>query len=208
MLGEVISNYFGLDTTHYKVAKLSVAGEKTEYGLVSKNFCDIKCTYKRCWDFGFESRRDLSILENIKKICHNEEEYQLILDDLKKFLMRDFYTSQSDRSGNNFLFKITPESIRLAPLYDYEWSFKDIERQFYRNQIAEINLSSRETQSLLKNDIKFQELLHSIMLANMSSFIDEVEDTHKILVPTDYKERYKQRDTKIKRLILENKLIK
>lgn len=208
LLGEIISNYFELDTAQYRVAKLSVVGKETEYGLVSKNFCDIKYTYKRCWDFGFEPRRDLSILKNIKNICHSEEEYQLLLNDLKKFFIRDFYTSQLDRSGNNFLFKITPEGTRLAPLYDYEWSFKDIERQSYRNQIAEINIASRETQSLLKNDIKFQELLHLIMVANMSSFIDKVEDTHQILVPTDYKERFKQRDTKIKRLILENKLIK
>ena len=208
LLGEVVSNYFELDTTHYKVAKLSVAGKKEEYGLVSKNFCDNKYTYKRCWDYSFEPRRDLSILKKIRNICHSKEEYQLLLDDFKKFFIRDLYTSQLDRSGNNFLFKITPEGIRLAPLYDYEWSFKDIERHFYRNQIAEINLSNIETQSILKNDIKFQELLHSIILANMSSFIDEVEDNHKILIPKDYKERYKERDTKIKKLILDNKLIK
>lgn len=208
LLGEIISEFFGLDTIHYKVAKLSVEGMEDEYGLVSKNFCNIKYTYKRCWDFGFEPRRDLSILKNIKNICHSEEEYQLLLNDLKKFFIRDFYTSQLDRSGNNFLFKITPEGIRLAPLYDYENSFESIDQQIYRNQIAEINIANRETQILLKNDIKFQELLHLIMQADMLSFINEVEDRHKVLVPSDDKEYYKKRDTKIKKLILENKLIK
>lgn len=208
LLGEIISEFFGLDTIHYKVAKLSVEGMKDEYGLVSKNFCDINYTYKRVWDYGFAPRRDLSILENIRSICQSEEEYLLLLEDLKKFFIRDFYASQLDRTGNNFLFKITPEGIRLAPLYDYENSFESIDQQIYRNQIAEINIANRETQSLLKNDIKFQELLHLIMQADMLSFINEVEDRHKVLVPSDNKEYYKKRDTEIKRLILENKLIK
>lgn len=208
LLGEIISEFFGLDTIHYNVAKLSVEGMKDEYGLVSKNFCDINYTYKRVWDYDFGPRGDLSILENIRSICQSEEEYLLLLEDLKKFFIRDFYVSQLDRTGNNFLFKITPDGIRLAPLYDYENSFESIDQQIYRNQIAEINITNRETQSLLKNDIKFQELLHLIMQADMLSFINEVEDRHKVLVPSDNKEYYKKRDTEIKRLILENKLIK
>ncbi len=208
LLGEVISEFFRLDTIHYKIAKLCVKDMKDEYGLISKNFCDINYTYKRVWDYGFAPRRDLSILENIKSICQSKEEYLLLLDDLKKFFIRDFYTAQLDRSGNNFLFKITPEGIRLAPLYDYENSFESINPQVYRNQIAEINIANKETQSLLKNDIKFQELFHLIMQANMLSFISKVEDRHKILVPPDGKEYYKKHDKEIKRLILENKLIK
>ena len=82
----------------------------------------------------------LSILENIRSICQSEEEYLLLLEDLKKFFIRDFYASQLDRTGNNFLFKITPDGIRLAPLYDYENSFESIDQQIYRNQIAEINV--------------------------------------------------------------------
>lgn len=208
LLGEVISEFFGLDTVHYNVAKLSVQGMKDEYGLVSKNFCDAKYTYKRVWDYGLPPRNDLSVLENVRSICQSEEEYLLLLDDLKKFFIRDFYTSQLDRSGNNFLFKITPNGIRLAPLYDYENSFESIKPQIYRNQIAQIDIEDSEIQSLLKNDLKFQELLHLIMQADMLSFIDEVEDRHKILVSSDDKEYYKKSDEEIKQLILMNKLIR
>lgn len=38
LLGEVISEYFGLDTVHYHVASLCVKDESIRYGLVSKNF--------------------------------------------------------------------------------------------------------------------------------------------------------------------------
>lgn len=111
LLGEVISEFFGLDTIHYHVAKLSVKDMKEEYGLVSQNFCNINNTYKSVWDYGFTTRGDLNILENIRTICQSEKEYLLLLDDLKKFFIRDFYTSQIDRIGNNFLFKIDRKSV-------------------------------------------------------------------------------------------------
>lgn len=208
LLGEVITNFFGLDTIHYKIAKLNVEGNKGEYGLISKNFCEIGNTYKTVWDYGFAPRKDLCVLENIRNICQSEKEYLLLLEDLKKFFIRDFYVSQSDRTGNNFLFKITSDGIRLAPLYDYEYSFESIKPHIYRNQIAQVNITNSETQSLFRKDLKFQELLYLIMRADMQSFINEVEDKHKILVPSEYKELYKKHDTKIKRLVLENKLIK
>ena len=208
LLGEVISNYFGLDTINYQVAKLSIIGKKEEYGLISKNFCDKKYTYKSCTDYDLTPRRDLSILEYIRNICQTEEEYQLLLDDLKKFFIRDFYTSQKDRTINNFLFKVTKEGKRLAPLYDYEYSFASLDLEIYRNQIAEINLKDKETKKLLRHDPKFQELLNLIINANMATLIEEVEDKHQILVPDHYKTNYKHHDSEIKRLILKHKLIK
>ena len=39
LLGEVISEYFGLDTVHYKLARV-YGNEKIEEGLISENFCD------------------------------------------------------------------------------------------------------------------------------------------------------------------------
>ncbi len=207
LLGEVISEFFGLDTIHYNVAKLIVKDRKDEYGLVSKNFCDPNYIYKGVWDYGFPSRTDLSILENIRSICQSEEEYLLLLNDLKTFFMRDFYTSQLDRRWNNFLFKITPKGVRLAPLYDYEDSFEYMGSR-YTNQIAQIDIENSETQSLLRNDPKFQELIYLIMQANILAFIKEVEERHRILIPSEDKEYYKECETERKRLILENRLIK
>lgn len=208
LLGEIISNYFGLDTINYKVSKLSVKGEKDKYGVASKNFCNPKYKYKRCWDYKLEPRRDLRILDDIRLICKTDQEYNLLLDDLKKFFIRDFYTAQADRTGNNFLFKIMPEGIRLAPLYDYENSFEVMDNSYYRNAIGEINMNDRNTLVRLRNDQKFQELLCLIMDANMPKFIDEVEEKHQIIVPDYCKGRYIKYDDEIKKLILKNKLIK
>ena len=207
LLGEIISEYFGLDTIHYKVAQLFVNGENKGYGVISQNFCDTKSIYKRAWDYGFQPLRDLSILQTIRDICPFEEEYLLLLNDMKSFFVRDFYTSQLDRNGNNFLFKCSSEGIRLAPLYDYENSFETINKFRYRNQVGELNIANPFTQRILQDD-KFQELLNLLMNANMASFVDTVEDRHKILVPRDIKDFYSKHDAEIKKLVLKNIIIK
>lgn len=206
LLGEIISEYFGLETVKYQVAKFQI-GNKKEYGLISKNFCNKDYTYKRVWDYGFPQSDNLNILENIRDICQSNEEYLILLDDLKKFFIRDFYTSQLDRSGNNFLFKVMPSGIRLAPLYDYENAFESIQLQIYRNQIATINIANKETQNILKNDEKLQQLLYYIMKIDIVNLINEMENRHKILVPLDMKEYYQNHDSEIKSLILKNNLI-
>ena len=208
LLGEVISNYFNLDTVHYQVAKLSVLGQRPQYGVLSKNICDKRFPYKTAWDYGFKPNQDLSILDNLKKVCKNEEEYQLLLDDIKKLFIRDFYTSQLDRTGNNFLFKETPEGIRLAPLLDYENAFESIAPERYRNQIGEIDLRNKETREVIKKDFRFQGLLHILMNANMQVFLDNVEDTHKIIIPDGEKKYYLKSDENIKRLVRKNRIIR
>lgn len=129
------------------------------------------------------------------------------MEDLKKFFIRDFYTSQLDRSGNNFLFQQTPSGIRLAPLYDYENSFETSYVDVYRNQIAEINLQNPETLMILKKDSKFQELLHLLMQSDMSSFLNEVEERHQIRIPSEYKTDYRSHTSEVKKLIVEKKLL-
>ncbi len=208
LLGEVISEYFGLETVHYKIAQLCVNGENKGYGLASKNFCNPKNTYKRSWDYGFNPMRDLSILQKIKDICSTEKEYLILLSDIKKFFIRDFYTSQLDRSGNNFLFKVDTSGIRLAPLYDHENSFEATDKYKYRNQIGELDITNPDTRKILLTDDKFQELLNLLMDTNISVFIELVENSHKILVPNDIKDYYLKNDSEIKKLVLKHKIIK
>lgn len=212
LLGEIISEYFGLDTVHYRIAKLCVNGQKDKYGLVSRNFCDKRFKYirldmQKCGLNCFN--QTLQILYKIKNLCRTEEEYFLLQNDLKTMIIRDFYTTERDRNTYNFFLIITPEGPRLAPLYDYGYSYVDcnsahrIITDFY-----ELNIDDATIQKLLRDDSKFQELLNTMMNANVCSFIHEVEQRHKILVPQQQKEHYKRYEQKVKSLVLENKLIK
>lgn len=208
LMGEVISEYFDLDTVHYKIAQLNVDGENKGYGVLAKNFCDVNNTYMTAWDYHFEPSKDLSILEKIKNICLFEEEYLLLLNDMKKMFIRDFYTAQRDRAVNNLLFKINNDGVRLAPLYNYEYSFEALDKHKYSNPIGELNISNSTTKERLLEDHKFQELLYMLMKANMKSFIDKVEERHKILVPEDIKDIYIKHDTEVKGLVLKNNIVK
>ena len=40
LLGEIISEYFDLETVHYNIAQLCINSETKGYGVVSKNFCN------------------------------------------------------------------------------------------------------------------------------------------------------------------------
>lgn len=210
LLGEVISEYFGLDTVHYKVAFLQIAGKEPEYGLVSENFCSPDYLYTRTWDYNL-GRGDIFDLNRITAICNSKEEARYLISDMKKFFIRDFYTSQGDRSGNNFLFKQRKdgsEGKRLAPLYDYENSFESINPEIYANQILYLNMKNPELPKFFKKDYEYQELLGKIRDADMKGFIKTVEERHEILIPSDLKEYYKKSDIEKKEIIKTNRLVK
>lgn len=210
LLGEVISEYFGLDTVHYKVALLKVAGEEPKYGLISENFCSPDYVYTRSWDYNLNIG-DIFGLDKLMGICNNTEEFKNLLSDMKRFIIRDFYTSQLDRSGNNFLFKQKKdesEGKRLAPLYDYENSFESINPEIYRNQILYLNMKNPELPKFFKKDFEYQENLCKIRDANMDEFMKIVEERHNILIPNDMKEYYRKKDEEKKDIIKTNRLVK
>lgn len=210
LLGEVISEYFGLDTVHYKVALLKVAGRDPEYGLVSENFCSPDYTYTRSWDYNL-SCIDIFELDKLASICKNSDESKKLLSDMKKFVLRDSYSSQGDRSGNNFLLKHRKEGsegLRLAPLYDYENSFESSNPGIYRNQIVYLNMNDPRLPKFFKKDDEYQNNLCKIRDANMNKFMEIVEERHNILIPNDMKEYYRKRDEEKKNIIKTNRLVK
>ncbi len=210
LLGEVISEYFDLDTVHYQVAQLCVKGEEPEYGLVSKNFCSKEYLYTRTWDYNL-TRGDIHYLDNLRDICKNEEEFKQLLSDMKKFIIRDFYTSQGDRSGNNFLFqekKDGSEGKRLAPLYDYENAYQIYPSRIYNNQILYVDMKDKELPNFFKKDKEYQESLCKIRDADMNQLMDIVEERHNILIPNDLKEYYRTIDKEKKEIIKEYRLVR
>jgi len=210
LLGEVISEYFELDTVHYQVASLKIKGKKPEYGLVSENFCSPDYLYTRSWDYNLECK-NIYRLDDLSEICNSREEFKLLLSDMKKFIIRDFYTSQLDRTGNNFLFKEKKdgsEGKRLATLYDYENSFESIRPEIYRNQILYVNMREPGLSRFFKSDSEYQKCLCKIREANIDELMKTVEERHNILIPSDLKEYYRKRDSEKKDIIKTNKLVK
>ena len=216
LIGEFISMYFDLDTVHYKIAKLSIQGEKDQYGIISENFCEKEYTYKSLRNYISEIDKLLiyepiyNLLDQIKSICKTDEEFELLQDDLKKLIIRHYYNTQRDGgNGQNIMLKKNQNGIRLATLYDYEdayFNYENMHRCFWN--IGEFNILDENTQNLLRNNPRFQELLCKLMDADISSFITQVEDIHKVLMPKRRKAHYQKYEAKVKKLVIENNLIK
>ena len=215
LLGEVISNYFELDTVNYKIAKLIISNEEPRYGIISKNFCNKEFTYKSLGDYIHETCElhffapDLSILDKVRLICGSNEEFKLLQDDLKKMFVRHFYNAQCDANSYNIMLKKSSKGIRLAPLYDYSFAYIDYDTLHrYLWDIGELNVENPETINRFRNDLRFQELFYKLIDANVAMFIEQIEELHKITAPLEIKNHYKRYEKRIKELVLENKLIK
>lgn len=203
LMGEVISKYFGLDTAHYILAKLD-----NKEGVISQNFCCKDFSYKTSRELKFTGQNNLDIINKIKEnpTLQNKD---LLLEDIKKLFIRDFYTIQNDRNNHNLLFKCQKNSIRMAPLFDYEMAFDHYTNfHCYRNVLGTLYLDFIETRQLVNNDDFFQKLLLLLMDARMPLFIQEVEDTNRIKIPEYLKEKYLQSDLKVKRYIKDSKIIR
>ena len=213
LLGEQISKYFNLETAEYNLAKIEAKESKTknenvDYGVVTKNICSSDKEYLTAWDIPILYQSDLSYLDKFKSCCKTEEEYKKLLRDLKKLCIRDFYSLQLDRRGNNILFAKTEEGIRLAPLYDNENAFEAQYPYIYRNHFGALSLRNHATKKNVINDDDFQELLNKLMDASIDKFMEKVEDQQQILIPKEEKNFYRKKEKSLKKEVAYNRVIR
>ena len=210
LLGEIISEYFGLDTIHYEIASLINENGTYSTGVLSKNFCKKDRVYKTIEDYErtkkikFSSTDDLSIaISKIKKICHSNENSTILEEQIKRLFIRDFYTTEIDRGTTNLLFSENSTNISLAPLYDYEESFtpdEDLMKK-YINCIGMIDINDIGSNNFLKNDRTCQELLNMLMNINIDTLLTKVEENHNIQILEGPKRFYQSHSNKIKQLV-------
>lgn len=211
LLGEVISEYFELETAHYKVAKLKVGDKSPEIGVVSENFCSPDYQYTRIFDYPDLWSGDIYYLETLRDLCSSDEEFQKLFYDFKKFMIRDFYTSQGDRNGNNFLF-MEPidksEGKRLAPLYDYQNAYEVYPRNLLHNALIIQNMEKEDLRKYFKRDPEYQTILSKIRDVDMNSLLTEVQERHNIIIPEDIRRIYLECDKRKKEIVKNNRLVK
>lgn len=209
LLGEIVSEYFELDTVHYGFAKLHFGDCRFREGLISENFCTPDKNYYTCADFGheFNSSSDFDILYKIRSLCPSDDACNLLLHDLKKFIVRDFSTLQRDRSYKNFLF-YDDNGFRLDCLYDYEDSFCDSNNTFYRNSLITLDLDNNKTKDVLRNDLVFQELLYKLVDMDVMKMKKIIEERHDVFIDEKYFGLYKFYINSVKDVVRKRNLIK
>ena len=184
LLGELVSNYFSLDTVNGKLYKYF-----NEYTLLTELFTDSNCRYYFINDLFvgykksiYNSFDNLNILNKIKcdgrEIDVNKESLKKLLNDIKAMIVRDFITNTKDRHSANFMFFCDKDIVKLMPLYDYEYSFVD---GGYRDtNVFSIDLHNAKIIDIFLHDDKFQELLELAMKLDMKKIITLFEEKYPI----------------------------
>ena len=205
LLGEVISEYFDLDTVHYEIAHLKNIFNEDLYGVLSKNFCNKNYTYKALNEYGITSKEGIFLLDRLSYDKNNDN----LVEDIKKMIIRDFYTLQNDHNKNNIQLVVKDGNCSLAPLYDYENSFNHCNNnKLNYNSFININVDDKDMLCYIRNDLLFQLLLYKVIDADMNIFLNKVEQRHRIRIPSDYKTQFLNHDKKMKKIIKEYRLIK
>lgn len=211
ILGELISEYFDLDTVKSKIFR---GGQPHYCWLLTKNFTIFNEKYSYFTDKLFPNlslEKGLNKLNNLGQIYISEEDKYYTVDEndlkklilsLKKLIVRDFMTNQVDRHYANFVLCYDKSFIKLMPVFDYEHSFKDgtIAKEF---NLFDFKIWNDSAQNFIKEDDTFQELFEKALKLNMRKIIKKMCEEYPIRLSSsekwDYESVTRERKNDIKR---------
>ncbi len=215
LVGVELAKYFDLDTIDYQIACQRLNINRNHplyddfplygYGLLSKNFRKQELEYLNPADLGYDSFKDLNIIELLR--CDTEENYIELIKNIIKLTVLDFYMQQEDRFHRNILFSRDKNNyIRLSKIYDFEDSFAKLSLD-YRNSLLLLNLENPETLEIIRTNFDFQEQFYNLMNINMQDVIDRIHDKYKLNIAKDFISIYFDHDKRVKKLMKEYQII-
>lgn len=181
LIGEYLAKYLDIDTIHYDLAKLN-----NNYGLASENF--IKKGSKYCFlndisvPYNSYNTRNILLLH---RECKNFDNYQKLVSEIFKQVAIDIYMNQTDRSYSNLQFRITNGELHLAPLYDFEESFRDPFNDEYRSNLLGLSIDD------IKDYHELTDILNRLLELNIINVIDKISEEKNIIISSQNKEYYK-----------------
>lgn len=213
IIGELISEYFKLDTVH----SIFYKDEENYYALLTEVFTTSDNKYGFIEELFLECAwaEDLCALKSISRITDpityevfdiKKECLKKLLIDLKKLIIRDFITNQTDRHSENFMFCYDKDYVKLMPVYDYEHSF--VKSYEYENTLLCLNLNRSNVLDFVRNDDTFQELLEKALLLDMKSIFKRLKSEYFIILNSVEKWEYESVVTAKQNEIKQYKLIR
>ena len=141
--------------------------------LLSKIFTNKNQKIGYITDFNVHFSKDVENLKDLSCYSLDKKEYitlnkkckEKLIKDLKKMIICDFITCQTDRHENNFSFSFDKKNVQLLPLFDYELSFFTKFRE--NDNFFQFNLDKESVLAFVRNDKVFQYLLTKIMNLNI-----------------------------------------
>lgn len=208
VIGELISDYFKLDTVH----SLMYKDEGNYFVLLTKIFTNSNSKYGFIDELFYENiyeAKDLCTLDEIKEVIDpiTYDIYKIkkgclerLILGLKKIIIRDFITNQRDRHPENFMFCYDKDCIELMPLYDYEHSFVKDDDEI--NNLLSLNLNKKNVVEYVRKDATFQELFERALLLNMKEIFKRLKEEYFIELNSverwDYEEIVRKKQNEIK----------
>lgn len=187
LLGEIVSEYFKLDTVKTKLYKNHCWDG---YVLMTKMFDVkgydvIKLSPEYFTNVKIKDNVGLDNLKRLENIKYKDKErkynVELLKLSLKKMIIRDLITNQTDRHENNFLFKVSKNEVIMLPLFDYEHSFfHDRYEHFYN--LFDFDLNLKKVIKMIRIDDEFQELLYRAMDLNIYKIIYQLQDEYPVVL--------------------------
>lgn len=196
LLGVEITNHFGLKSANNIIAKIKKTNELV---IASENCLEENKEYYSYNDLNIKKGNLEQVITNIKNFCikNNDTNYNL-LNDIIKMTIRDLYSSDNDRHSNNFFIEKTNSQYNLAPLFDYDQSFRSKNLLTHENVIMKIYLNSKDDRETICNNIFFQEALNQLEEIDMNILLNKIENKHNLKINDDIKNYYLSCDKNIK----------
>ena len=200
------SHYFIAGLTRFKVNKTLKRGEIDKYcqwiGIASYDFRDSDKEYKYLNDYDVNSGN--GFLEMLEKTNN----YHQLYKDMLELMALDIYMGQADRSEVNVMFEEDQNNnIRLAPLYDFEFSLNSTcidKDSIYRSCLYNFGTID-EVRDFIRKYPEFRDILGSYLDINLIDVISRSYSRRGLVIPSDkwsyYIDFEKNRDEVIKKII-------
>lgn len=202
LLGVKITEYFGLPSVKYKVAKGCFNGEEV-FGLLSK--------YERAEGYQYNNLEDIvysedSIIERPYNICDLsfirsfEDAYQgtQLPNQLKTLIIRDFVTNETDRKMSEIHIRKKEGLTEIDKIFDFEKEWNLLGDESSESTVTEDDIElkykifglltlTEKDYSYLRSDPVFQNTLNKFLELETAALLEQVEiETPIIISQMDY----------------------
>ena len=192
LIGRMLSNKLDLDAITYviasRVTKLPKGPIKTDYGVASPDFKEEDWVY-------FNPQETFGLHTFLEYINYLTKDSSSLMNSLSKLFAIDIYSGQTDRYGQNIIFKKQKGKVLLAPAFDFERSFINLfdgNDHVYENgyNCSFFSIECDELKDYFKVIPNLETYITKLLSLSMSELLEEIEDMYKIIIPTELKDYY------------------
>jgi len=181
LLGEKVSEFFGLQTVHYRLASGVIKGKEV-IGLLSKWEREETSKYINLQNFlnrnSFQVFKDLEVLDRVREDYGNSP---LFLE-MIAFFVREYFTNETDRIASEILIEKKEREVHLGYLCDYESEFEN-PNDYNTNYVPglySLNLRSNDMINKIKKEKKLLLEFEKALTISLKDMLEEIEQIHQL----------------------------